>query len=401
MTDPEKSLIRHTYSFANCHSLRERQDEYAALEGLFLETMRADDPAVMLFTSGSTGKPKAVLLSAYNMLNSGIAFARIYHLQPEDIVCQILPMFHVLGMVCSLFGNMVAGGKVVIPKDNHVATILDTIQKEKCTQLYSVPTLLLAIAGNKSFDPSMVASLKCVMMGGAAVTAPQLEMLGKCFPNAFLATGYGLSEMAPVSLTRYRDSAEHVTKTVGKPMNDVEVCVQDISTHRKLPQGQSGEILVRGFNNMVCYYHLALDDQPIDEEGWIHTGDLGLLDEDGYIRLVGRAKELIIRGGENIAPGEIQEVISQFPNVADVKVQGVPDDFYGEVVGASVVMKDGASLDEDGLRQFLATRLAKYKIPKFIFRYDSFPMLSNGKVDAVSLKKDMNARAAAISKEGR
>jgi fatty-acyl-CoA synthase len=147
---------------------------------------------------------------------------------------------------------------------------------------------------------------------------------------------------------------------------------------------------------MVCYYRLDPSDQPLDEEGWLHTGDLGLIDDDGYLRLVGRAKELIIRGGENIAPGEIAEAMTQYPGVADVKVQGIPDDFYGEIVGASVVMKDGKTLDTEDMKKFLVSKLAKYKIPEYIFQYDKLPLLSNGKVDAVGLKKDMNAKAAAL-----
>lgn len=398
ITDSEKSSIRHTYSMGSHIKFRERENEYAALEGYFAEPVDSDDPAVVIFTSGSTGKPKAVLLSAFNLLNSASVFAEGYHIDNTDRVCLVIPLFHIFGLVVSLLGNFINDSIVVIPKNLHTATILNTIRTEKCTQLYSVPTLLLAIANSKSFEPSAVATLRCIIMGGASATASQIVELQKAFPNAFFAATYGLSEMAPVAMTAYNDSDEHVTQTVGKPVKNIEICIMDFEKKTECPRGKSGEIWVKGFNTMVCYYKIALDDQPLDEEGWLHTGDLGVMDEDGYLRLVGRAKELIIRGGENIAASEVAEAISQFPSVKDVKVQGVPDDFYGEVVGASVVMKDHAPLDTHALLAFLSTKLAKYKIPSFIFQYDSLPLLSNGKVDAVGLKKDMNAKAAALRK---
>lgn len=395
VSDPEHSLIRHTYSIAGSIHFRDREDEYEALEGRFAEPVEADSPAVVIFTSGSTGNPKAVLLSAYNLLNSASIFARVYHVGPDDKCCQVPPLFHILGLVCGLFGNMIADSIVVIPKNIRTATIMETIASEQCTQLYSVPTLLLAIAASKSFDPSLVSSLRCVMMAGASATPQQITDLQKKFPNAFFATAYGLSEMAPVSLTAYKDTVEHVSQTIGKPMENVEVKIVNPVNGAECPQGESGEIVVKGFNTMVCYYRLSINDQPLDEHGWLHTGDLGYIDEEGYIRLVGRAKELIIRGGENIAPGEIADAMTEYPGVADVKVQGIPDDFYGEIVGASVVMKKGAPpLDIDAMRTFLATKLAKYKIPEHIFVYNAFPMLPNGKVDAVGLKKDMNKKAA-------
>ena len=399
VTDPANSKITQTYKMSGDINFRDRAGEYDALEGRFAETVDSDTPAVVIFTSGSTGKPKAVLLSAFNLLNSAAINSENFHIGSDDVLCLVPPLFHIFGLVSGLLGNMIVGSTVVIPQNIRTATVLHTVATEKCTQLYSVPTLLLAIVANKSFTPEMVSSLRCVLLSGASATEQQIIELQKLFPNAFFATAYGLSEMAPVSLTAYKDTVEHVSKTIGKPTKNIEVRIIDLESGIDCPQGKSGEIVVRGYNTMVCYYRIDPSDQPLDEDGWLHTGDLGLIDEDGYIRFVGRAKELIIRGGENIAPREIAEVITQYPGIADAKVQGIPDDFYGEIVGASVVMNDGCELDTEDLKKFLSGKLAKYKMPDYIFKYDKFPMLPNGKVDSVGLKKDMNQKAAELQKK--
>ena len=399
VTDENESAIRNVYYMDNSVNMMDRISEYSDVEGRFAEYVDSDSPAVVIFTSGSTGKPKAVLLSAYNLLNSASTWSSIYRVTSEDINCLVLPLFHIFGLFGALLGHMIFNSVTVIPKNIRTATILNTISAEKCTHLYAVPTFLFAVVASKGFSPEVVSSLKCVIMGGASATTTQILDLQKKIPNAFIGIIYGLSEMCPVSTTLYKDTMEHVSLSVGKPVKNIQVRIEDLETKEECPVGKSGELLVRGFNTMVCYYKLALDDQPIDENGWLHTGDLAFIDDDGYIRLVGRAKELIIRGGENIAPGEVAEVISHFPDVADVKVQGVPDDFFGEVVGASVIMNKGVTLDTEALTAFLSERLAKYKIPAYIFQYDSFPVLSNGKIDAVSLKKDMNAKAAALAKK--
>jgi fatty-acyl-CoA synthase len=256
--------------------------------------------------------------------------------------------------------------------------------------------MVLAIMNNKDFSSDKVSNLKCTILAGASATEAQVIKMMETFPNNHFVWTYGLSEMSPVCMTEYEDTIEHMTKTVGRPVKHIQLSVKNHETGEDCAVGEVGEVTVEGYSLMSCYYKAALDAQSIDDNGWLHTGDLGFIDEEGYLHLTGRAKELIIRGGENIMPSEIAEVISQFPDVADVKVQGVPDDFFGEVVGASIVMKDGKKLDIEELKAFLAQRIAKYKLPAFIFQYDAFPVLSNGKIDAVSLKKDMNGKAAAL-----
>lgn len=392
------SKITDFYDIRSSVVFKERIGEYDSVKGLFDVKVESDDACVMIYTSGSTGKPKGVLLSAYNILNASAAMAAEIQVTDKDRLCLIVPLFHILGMTTGLFCNFLKNAHIVIPENMRTGTILSTIEKFECTLFHSVPTMVLAIMNNKDFNKDKVSKLRCTILAGAAATEAQIIKMSETFPNNHFVCAYGLSEMAPVSITKYGDTVEHITKTVGKPVNNIQISVKNRETGEDCAVGEVGEITVEGYNLMSCYYKASLDVQSIDDSGWLHTGDLGFLDEDGYLHLTGRAKELIIRGGENIMPSEIAEVISQFPDVADVKVQGVPDDFFGEVVGASVVMKDGKHLDTEALKAFLAERLAKYKLPAYIFQYDEFPVLSNGKVDAVSLKKDMNAKAAALKK---
>ena len=207
-------------------------------------------------------------------------------------------------------------------------------------------------------------------------------------PNDRFMSSYGLSEMAPVSITNYGDTDDHLLHTVGKPVENIEIKIRDTATGADCPSGVSGEVLVQGFNQMTGYYKVDLDKQSIDIEGWLHTGDLGFIDEEGYLHLSGRLKELIIRGGENIMPGEVESAISELDIIDNVKVIGVPSDFFGEEVGACIKLKDGAAWDEGAVKQALSKSLEKFKIPAYYVIYDEFPMLGTGKIDGVTLKAD-------------
>ena len=396
ITGAENSKIEKTYDIRKDIDFKVRMGEYPAVAGLFDVKVEADDACVMIYTSGSTGKPKGVLLSSYNILNASSTMAKGIRIESTDKLCIILPLFHIFGMTAGLFCNALKNASVVIPDDMRTGTILSTIEIYGCTLFHSVPTMVLAIMNNKDFAEEKVDKLRCTILAGAPATGPQIIKMHETFKNTHFVGAYGLSEMAPVSMTGYDDPVECVIETVGKPVENIKIKILDMSTGKECPNGEVGEINVEGYNLMSCYYKAALDVQSIDDSGWLHTGDLGFVDEKGYLHLTGRAKELIIRGGENIMPSEVAEAIAQFPGVSDVKVQGVPDDFFGEVVGASVVMKDGSTLDTDALKAFLSERMARYKIPAYIFQYDAFPVLSNGKIDAVSLKKDMNEKAAAL-----
>ncbi len=393
----EGTFIHHTYNFHSGIDFLARKAEYDALVGKFEEYVDGDDAAIVIFTSGTTGKAKAVMLSSYNLLNAAQLTAKHFKVTSEDIYCQILPMFHLFGLAFGLLGSMLTDTLVVIPSNLKTATIIRVIESEKCSLLYSVPTLLLAISLSKAFTPEKADSIRCIMMGGAGVAVPQMIALQEKFRNAVFCSIYGMSEMAPVSLTPYGDSAEHVAKTIGKVVKNIEIKIVKLETGEECKPGESGEILVRGFSSMVGYYKLDPSVQPYDEDGWLHTGDLAVMEEDGYITLVGRAKEMIKKGGENIAPGEIAELVACYPGVADVKVIGVKDDFYTEVVGVAVAMRDGIRINQEELIAYLTPKLARYKLPSYVFQFDAFPTLANGKVDAVGIKKYMNEKAVQMN----
>lgn len=392
--------ITEFYDINSDINYKERLDEFEDVDGLFDTKVEFDDACVMIYTSGSTGKPKGVLLSAFNILSASALMANEIKIDNTDKICLILPLFHIFGMTAGLFCNALKNAEIVLPDNMRTRTILSTIQNEACTLFHSVPTMVLALMKNEAFDASKIKQLRCTILAGASATESQLLKMDKTFVNTHIVCAYGLSEMAPVSMTGYDDPIEMVIKTVGKPVENIRIAIKNQQTGEICKNGETGEIIVEGFNLMSCYYKAALEAQAIDHGGWLHTGDLGFMDEEGYLHLTGRAKELIIRGGENIMPNAVAEVISQFPDVEDVKVQGVPDDFFGEVVGASIVMKAGKELDTEALLHFLEERIAKFKIPAFVFQYDAFPVLANGKIDAVSLKKDMNQKAALLKNKG-
>ncbi len=369
--------------------IRERRSEYKAIRDKYQDVVREDDPCVMIFTSGSTGVPKGVMLSAYNILNAANINYKDQTLKDNDRTCLILPLFHIFGLVAGLFANAMAGSTVFFPDNIKTDTLISLIEKEKCTVFHSVPTMLIAMMNNKGFSPERLSSLRCTIISGAAATEAQIKMFKDNLPNDHFLASYGLSEMAPVSITKYGDTDDHLLHTVGKPVENISIRICDVQTGEECPEGVAGEVQVQGFNQMIGYYKVSLDKQSIDTEGWLHTGDLGFLNSEGYLVLSGRLKELIIRGGENIMPGEVEEAISQLDMIDNVKVIGIPSDFFGEEVAACVKVKAGEGFDEDKVKNELSKSLSKFKIPSRFFVYDDFPMLGTGKIDTVSLKADV------------
>ncbi|MCR5383992.1 MAG: acyl--CoA ligase [Saccharofermentans sp.] len=387
------SPIEKIYDISKTKNYNDRACEYEDVKKRFEGKVEADDACVMVYTSGSTGVPKGVLLSAYNILNAACSNAKSLLLTKEDKACLMLPLFHIFGLVAGCFANAVADTLTIIPPGIRTDDLLKTIYEEKCTVFHSVPTMLLAIVNNKDFSTEKVSSLRSTILSGALASPSQVEMLMKYFPNDHFAAAYGLSEMAPVSITDYEDPQERIMHTIGKPIEGIDIRIYDNAENRECPVGRSGEIQVQGFNLMSCYYKADLDLQSIDEDGWLHTGDIGYMDEDGYLHFTGRIKDIIIRAGENIYPAEVAEAISSEEGIANVIVAGVPDNFWGENVAAALILKEGYVFSEEKIKESLSSKLARFKIPRYFFIYDRFPALPNGKVDMVTLKKDLEMKA--------
>lgn len=364
-------------------------EQAASIQTRHEVSVHPDAACIMVFTSGSTGLPKGALLSAYNVLSASCSNVESLHITEEDRACLILPLFHIFGLVAGLCANAIADAELIIPENIRTDTVIRTVYENRCTVMHSVPTLLLAILNNKEFKAEKLSTLRSTILSGAATTEAQMRLFRELFPNNHFASSYGMSEMAPISITDYDDTPEHICHTVGKPIKNIRVRIFDHETKQECGIGQAGEIQVQGFNLMTCYYKANLAKQSIDADGWMNTGDLGAMDAEGYIHFVGRMKELIIRGGENIIPNEIISALCSEPGISDAKVFGVPDDFFGERVAAAILLRDPASYDEGQLREHLKAKLAKFKIPDWLIVYDAFPTLSSGKVDSVKLKAEI------------
>jgi fatty-acyl-CoA synthase len=388
----EGCRIKAFYSIRNNINVRLRFNEYENLRGKFEGKVDHDTPCVVIFTSGSTGHPKGVILSSYNLLNAASVQVGMQDVTYDDRSLLIVPLFHILGLVVCFLPCAMTGAELFIPDDIRTDTLIRIMKKEKCTLLHSVPTMIIALINNKSFEAESFASLRCTFLAGAATSESQLKMFREKLPNDHFMIGYGLSEMAPVSVTRYEDTEEHMMRTVGKPIDNIKIKIQNRDTGEDMPAGESGEILIQGFNLMTGYYKLPIEEQAIDENGWLHTGDMGSLDEEGYLTLSGRYKELIIRGGENIMPQEVADAVSALEGVKDAKVVGVPSDFFGEEVCACICPDGSMPFNEEQARVKLKEKLAKYKIPSYFLIYDRLPTLATGKVDMVALKKDAAKR---------
>ena len=383
------SKITTLYDISADLDFLSRSDELITLQGMFTEEYDPDDPSIMIFTSGTTGKPKGVLSSSRDRMINVRRTHQGIHPAAEDKICLFLPLCHVFGLSSGLNLMMLYNIPLYMPSDTSDASLLDTIEKNKCTLFNSVPTKILSMARSEHFSPEKTASLRSCFIAGAPITEPQILFLREKMPRVHLLSLYGMSEISPISVTAYEDTLEHIAKTVGKPVDGVEAEIRDHTTHALLPPGTEGEIYVKSDTSLICYYKLDLDSQAIDADGWIPTGDLGFIDEEGYLHLTGRCKDLIIWGGENIAPKEIEEIISQLPDIRDVKVVGVPDEKYGEIIAAALVLTPGKAFCREETEAHILKHLARYKAPAYYVIYDAFPLLSNGKVDMVTLKKEV------------
>ncbi len=353
--------------------------------------LSADDAINIQYTSGTTGYPKGATLSHHNILNNGYFTTESIRLTHEDRLCIPVPFYHCFGMVMGNLGCTSHGACMVIPAPTFdPGATLQAVAGERCTAVYGVPTMFIAELEHPDFATYDLSSLRTGIMAGSPCP---VEVMKRCMADMHMgevAIAYGMTETSPVSCqTRPDDDVERRTATVGAVHPHVEVKVVDPMTGLTLPRGESGELCTRGYSVMLGYW----DDEErtaesIDRARWMHTGDLAAMREDGYVTIVGRIKDMVIRGGENVYPREIEEFLYTHPDIADVQVVGVPDARYGEELCAWVQMREGAEpLDADAVRSFAHGRLAHFKIPRYVVVVDSFPMTVTGKVRKVEMRE--------------
>jgi fatty-acyl-CoA synthase len=352
-------------------------------------SLTADDVINMQYTSGTTGFPKGVMLTSRNILNNGFFIGERQKLTPADKVCLPVPLFHCFGIVLGVLAVLTHGSTCVMVEIFDPVIVLAAIQKEKATALYGVPTMFIAELAHPMFDMFDLTSLRTGIMAGSPCPIETMRQVIDRMHASEMTICYGLTETSPVfTQTTTDDTLERKCETVGRKHDDVEVRVIDPETGEDCPPGVPGELCCRGYNIMKGYYKMEdATAKAIDAEGWLHSGDIGTVDEDGYYRITGRIKDMIIRGGENIYPREIEEFLYTMPGIEDAQVVGVPDPKYGEVVGAFVRRKAGSDITEGDVQEYARARMARYKAPKYVFFVDTFPMTASGKIQKYKLRE--------------
>ncbi|PJJ05379.1 fatty-acyl-CoA synthase [Streptomyces sp. 2333.5] len=355
------------------------------------QTLTADDPVNIQYTSGTTGFPKGATLSHHNILNNGYWVAETLAYTEHDRVCLPVPFYHCFGMVMGNLGITSHGACIVIPAPAFdAATTLRTVQDERCTSLYGVPTMFIAELNHPDFGSYDLSSLRTGIMAGSPCPEEVMKRVVAEMHMAEVSICYGMTETSPVSTqTRRDDDLAHRTETVGRVLPHIEVKVADPASGVTVPRGTPGELCTRGYSVMLGYWEEPeRTAEVIDAARWMHTGDLAVMNDDGYVRIVGRIKDMIIRGGENVYPREIEEFLYSHPKIADVQVVGVPDEKYGEEIAACVILRDPEDpLTRDELARFCRSRLAHYKVPRHLDIVDAFPMTVSGKVRKVELRE--------------
>ncbi|MGW6378951.1 AMP-binding protein [Rhodococcus sp. NPDC055112] len=353
--------------------------------------LSADDPINIQYTSGTTGFPKGATLSHHNILNNGYFVGELCHYTEADRVCIPVPFYHCFGMVMGNLACITHGATMVIPGPafDPKAT-LEAVQAERCTSLYGVPTMFIAELADPDFASYDLTSLRTGIMAGSPCPVEVMKQVIEQMGMAEVSICYGMTETSPVSLqTRSDDTIDQRVSTVGRVGPHLEVKIVDPATGLTLPRGQAGELCTRGYSVMLGYWeNPEKTSEAIDTARWMHTGDIGVMDADGYVAITGRIKDMVIRGGENIYPREIEEFLYSHPDILDAQVIGVPDAKYGEELMVWIRMREGApELDADSVRAFCTGKLAHYKIPKYVHVVDEFPMTVTGKIRKIEMRE--------------
>jgi fatty-acyl-CoA synthase len=359
-------------------------------------TLRPEDPINIQYTSGTTGRPKGATLSHRNILNNGYLVTELMGFTEQDRLCIPVPFYHCFGMVMANLGCTSHGATMVIPAPGFDPEItLRAIAEERCTAVYGVPTMFIAMQHHPTFADHDLSSLRTGCMAGSICP---VEVMKRCLDDMHMAEvciAYGMTETSPVSTqTRVDDDLERRTSSIGRVHPHVEIKIVDPATGETVERGQPGELCTRGYSVMLGYWDEAEKTaEAVDADGWMHTGDLAEMREDGYCTIVGRIKDMVIRGGENVYPREIEEFLYAHPDIEDVQVIGVPDEKYGEELCAWIKLRSGADpLDADAVRAYATGKLAHFKIPRYVLLVDEFPMTVTGKIRKVQMREETAAK---------
>ncbi len=358
------------------------------------KTLQFDDAVNIQFTSGTTGSPKGVTLTHHNILNNGYFVGRAMRLTEQDRICIPVPLYHCFGMVMGNLASVTLGSTMVYPGEGFdpLAT-LQTIEAEKCTTVYGVPTMFIAELDHPQFARFNLKSLRTGIMAGAPCPVEVMKRVNTEMNMGEVTIAYGMTETSPVSFQSATDDPlERRVSTVGRILPHVEVKVVDLEG-RVVPRGERGELCTRGYSVMLGYWdETEKTADVLDAKGWMHTGDIAVIDAEGYCNIVGRIKDLVIRGGENLYPREIEEFLYRHPKIQDVQIFGVADDRYGEELCAWIRTRSGETLTSDEVRAFCHGQIAHNKIPRYVEFVDEFPMTVTGKIQKFVMRDAVEAR---------
>lgn len=336
----------------------------------------------MQYTSGTTGFPKGIQLSHFNILNNGYYIGECQKFTENEILCLVPPLFHCFGIVLGVMAILTHKATLVMIEEFDVLTVLASVQQEKCTALYGVPTMFIAELHHPMFSIFDLSSLRTGIMAGSPCPMETMKQVVEKMNMSEVTIAYGLTEASPVmTQTKTDDSLEKRVSTVGQELPGIEVKIINPETGEECNVEEQGEICCRGYNVMKGYYKMPEETAAcINKEGWLHSGDLGIKDTEGFFRITGRIKDMIIRGGENIYPREIEEFISPMPEIKDIQVVGVPDKKYGEQVSAFIILHEGKTLTSEEVQDYCRGKIARHKIPKYVFFVDDYPLTASGKI---------------------
>ncbi len=393
--DDERGLMRFSELLARGDAADPRIAQVAA-------TLKATDPINIQFTSGTTGFPKGATLTHRNILNNGLFIGECMRLTPADRLCIPVPLYHCFGMVLGNLACFTHGATIVYPNDGfEPLSVLQAVQDERCTGLHGVPTMFIAELDHPRFAEFDLSTLRTGIMAGSPCPTEVMKRVVQGMHLSEITIAYGMTETSPVSCQSSFDTPlDKRVATVGRVQPHLEIKIIDPDTGVIVPVGERGEFCTRGYSVMHGYWGDAEKTrEAIDAEGWMHTGDLATMDAEGYVNIVGRIKDMVIRGGENIYPREIEEFLYRHPEVQDVQVVGLPDQKYGEELCAWIIAKPGTAPTEDSIRAFCKGQIAHYKVPRYIRFVSEFPMTVTGKIQKFRIRDEMKDQLGLIEQQ--